>query len=73
MTLETSFEMFELFADPELDQDALAPSGQWPGDRQFDVTVESWEQGRSKPSAHAALLIKLVEKFPKILDHLREV
>jgi hypothetical protein len=36
MTLETSFEMFELFADPELDQDALVPSGQWPGDRQFD-------------------------------------
>jgi hypothetical protein len=38
MTLETSFEMFELFADPERDQDALAPSGQWPGDRQFDIT-----------------------------------
>jgi len=28
MTLETLFEKLELFADPELDQDALAPSGQ---------------------------------------------
>ena len=36
-------------------------------------TVESWEQGRSKPNAHAALLIKLVEKFPETLDHLRAV
>jgi len=36
-------------------------------------TVESWEQGRTKPSAHAALLIKLVEKFPETLDHLRAV
>jgi putative transcriptional regulator len=36
-------------------------------------TVESWEQGRSKPNTHAALLIKLVEKFPETLDHLRAV
>lgn len=36
-------------------------------------TVESWEQGRSKPNPHAALLIKLVEKFPETLDHLRAV
>lgn len=36
-------------------------------------TVESWEQGRTKPGAHAALLIKLVEKFPETLDHLRAV
>jgi putative transcriptional regulator len=36
-------------------------------------TVESWEQGRSKPNAHAALLIKLVEKFPETLEHLRAV
>lgn len=28
MTMETSFEMFELFADPELRQDTLAPFGQ---------------------------------------------
>ncbi len=36
-------------------------------------TVESWEQGRSKPNAHAALLIKLVAKFPETLDHLQAV
>jgi putative transcriptional regulator len=36
-------------------------------------TVESWEQGRSKPNTHAALLIKLVEKFPETLDHLQAV
>ena len=36
-------------------------------------TVESWEQGRSKPSTHAALLIRLVEKYPETLDHLQAV
>ena len=36
-------------------------------------TVESWEQGRSRPGTHAALLIRLVEKFPETLDHLRAV
>ena len=36
-------------------------------------TVESWGQGRSKPNAHAALLIKLVERFPETLDHHRAV
>jgi putative transcriptional regulator len=36
-------------------------------------TVESWEQGRSKPNAHTALLMKLVQKFPETLDHLRAV
>jgi putative transcriptional regulator len=36
-------------------------------------TVESWEQGRSKPNTHAVLLIKLVGKFPETLDHLRAV
>jgi putative transcriptional regulator len=36
-------------------------------------TVESWEQGRSKPNPHAALLIKLVEKFPETLEHLKAI
>lgn len=36
-------------------------------------TVESWEQGRSKPGPHAALLIKLVAKYPETLDHLQTV
>lgn len=36
-------------------------------------TLESWEQGRSKPNPHAALLIKLVEKFPETLEHLKSI
>lgn len=36
-------------------------------------TLESWEQGRSRPNPHAALLIKLVEKYPETLQHLREI
>lgn len=36
-------------------------------------TLESWEQGRSKPNSHAALLIKLVGKFPETLEHLKAV
>ena len=28
-------------------------------------TLESWEQGRSKPNAQAALLLRLVEKYPE--------
>jgi len=33
-------------------------------------TVEGWEQGRAKPNAQAALLIKLVEKYPETVEHL---
>lgn len=33
-------------------------------------TVEGWEQGRAKPNAQAALLIKLVEKYPETVAHL---
>lgn len=36
-------------------------------------TVESWEQGRSKPNPQAALLIKLVEKFPETFNNLRAI
>lgn len=36
-------------------------------------TLESWEQGRSRPNSHAALLIKLVEKFPETLEHLKAI
>ena len=34
-------------------------------------TLESWEQGRSKPNAQAALLLRLVEKYPETLEHLK--
>ena len=36
-------------------------------------TLENWEQGRAKPNAQAALLIRLVEKFPDTVDRLAVV
>lgn len=36
-------------------------------------TIESWEQGRAKPNAQAALLIKLVEKYPETVKHLATI
>ncbi|MEE2731087.1 MAG: helix-turn-helix domain-containing protein [Pseudomonadota bacterium] len=33
-------------------------------------TLENWEQGRAKPNAQAALLIRMVEKFPDTIDRL---
>lgn len=36
-------------------------------------TLENWEQGRAKPNAQAALLIRLVEKFPDTMKRLAEV
>jgi putative transcriptional regulator len=36
-------------------------------------TLENWEQGRSKPNAQAALVIRLVEKFPETLSRLAAI
>ena len=36
-------------------------------------TLENWEQGRAKPNAQAALLIRLVEKFPDTVERLMVV
>lgn len=36
-------------------------------------TLENWEQGRAKPNAQAALLIRMVEKFPDTVDRLAAV
>jgi len=36
-------------------------------------TLENWEQGRSRPNAQAALLIRLVEKFPDTVERLQAV
>jgi len=36
-------------------------------------TLENWEQGRSRPNAQAALLIRMVEKFPDTVDRLQAV
>jgi putative transcriptional regulator len=36
-------------------------------------TLENWEQGRAKPNTQAALLIRLVEKFPDTVERLASV
>ncbi len=36
-------------------------------------TLENWEQGRAKPNAQAALLIRLVERFPDTVQRLTMV
>ena len=36
-------------------------------------TLENWEQGRAKPNAQAALLIRLVEKYPDTVDRLADL
>jgi putative transcriptional regulator len=36
-------------------------------------TVEGWEQGRSKPNPQAALLIRLVEKYPETIERLATI
>jgi len=36
-------------------------------------TLENWEQGRARPNAQAALLIRLVEKFPDTMERLAAV
>lgn len=33
-------------------------------------TLENWEQGRAKPNAQAALLIRLVERYPETIARL---
>ncbi|MFD2228957.1 helix-turn-helix domain-containing protein [Alkalimarinus sediminis] len=33
-------------------------------------TLENWEQGRVKPNSQAALLIKMVEKYPDTIQRL---
>jgi putative transcriptional regulator len=36
-------------------------------------TLEKWEQGRAKPSAHAATLLLLVRHFPDTLERIRRI
>lgn len=36
-------------------------------------TLENWEQGRVKPNAQAAVLIKMVEKYPDTLERLGSI
>ncbi|MBU3678221.1 MAG: transcriptional regulator [Candidatus Kapabacteria bacterium] len=36
-------------------------------------TLENWEQGRSRPNAQAAVLIRLVEKHPDMWSRLQKI
>lgn len=36
-------------------------------------TLENWEQGRARPNAQAALLIKMVEEFPDTVQRLAAI
>lgn len=36
-------------------------------------TLENWEQGRAKPNAQAALLIRMVAQFPDMVQRLTAV
>jgi putative transcriptional regulator len=36
-------------------------------------TLENWEQGRAKPNAQAALLIRMVAQFPDMVQRLEAV
>jgi len=41
--------------------------------RTNERTLENWEQGRAKPNAQAALLIRLVERFPDTVERLAAI
>jgi putative transcriptional regulator len=36
-------------------------------------TLENWEQGRAKPNAQAALLIRLVQRYPDTVQRLAKI
>lgn len=36
-------------------------------------TLENWEQGRARPNAQAALLIKLVKRYPDTVERLAAI
>ncbi|MHB0763182.1 helix-turn-helix domain-containing protein [Stutzerimonas sp. NM35] len=41
--------------------------------RTSPATLRNWEQDKAKPNAQAALLIKLVEEYPDMVDRLATV
>jgi putative transcriptional regulator len=36
-------------------------------------TLENWEQGRARPNAQAAVLIRLVERYPDTVERLARI
>jgi len=41
--------------------------------RTNERTLENWEQGRAKPNAQAAVLIRLVEHYPDTVERLSTI
>ncbi|MCG9052350.1 transcriptional regulator [Laribacter hongkongensis] len=41
--------------------------------RTSERTLENWEQGRAKPNAQAALLIRMVERYPDTVQRLATI
>jgi len=41
--------------------------------RTNERTLENWEQGRASPNAQAAILIRLVERYPDTVDRLSTI
>ncbi len=41
--------------------------------RTNERTLENWEQGRAKPNAQAAVLIRLVEHYPDTVERLSAI
>jgi putative transcriptional regulator len=55
-------------------QDMNLSRGVFAGYLRLNVrTLENWEQGRAKPNAQAALLIRLVQRFPDTVRRLAEI
>ena len=41
--------------------------------RTNERTLENWEQGRAKPNAQAAVLIRMVERYPDTVERLSAI
>lgn len=41
--------------------------------RTNERTLENWEQGRAKPNAQAAILIRMVERYPDTVERLLSI
>lgn len=41
--------------------------------RTNERTLENWEQGRAKPNAQAAILIRMVERYPDTVERLSTI
>jgi len=41
--------------------------------RTNERTLENWEQGRASPNAQAAILIRMVERYPDTVERLSAI